>query len=475
MVIEADRKCYIRNNSTRIPQQTTRLFQTIAYNIGTKRYHVCLPATTAEAYRRHSAELCSIFVTDLATEMSCRECNRRTEFAMTAKILQVFNRYRERGGEEKSVERIFGHVSELYSIEKCWFDSREWDEPGAPGSLRQAMLIGDNPESRRRVREASRQAGATAWMLHNIIPVASLGVYREALDLGIPIIQYCHNFRPFSVSGTLWARGAVCEAGLKQRFGPEVWAASWQGSKMKSAILAWHLKHLHGSGALDSVKTWIAISEFVAGKFIEAGVPRDRVVALRHSWDAQPTVPEAHDGGYYLFLGRLVEEKGVRVLIEAWAILSEQFGEQCPRLVIGGTGPLEPEVAAAAEAPHIEFRGFVDGNSRRDLIVGCRAMLGPSIWWEPLGIVTYEAYDAGKPMLAAAAGGLTETVRDGETGLLHDPGDASSLVASVVRLEELDEPARREMGARGRAWLLQEASPTTWKQRFSEILEKCVA
>ena len=66
-----------------------------------------------------------------------------------ASALQVFNRYRERGGEEKSVERIFGHVSELYSIEKCWFDSREWDEPGAPGSLRQALLIGTHPNQNR--------------------------------------------------------------------------------------------------------------------------------------------------------------------------------------------------------------------------------------------------------------------------------------------------------------------------------------
>ena len=170
-----------------------------------------------------------------------------------------------------------------------------------------------------------------------------------------------------------------------------------------------------------------------------------------------------------------MEEKGVRVLIEAWKILSEQFQEQCPRLVIGGTGPLEPEVAAAAESPYVEFRGFVNGEIKRDLIAGCRAMIGPSIWWEPLGIVTYEAYDAGKPMLAAAAGGLTETVLDGKTGLLHEPGNALSLVDSVTRLEALDEAARRLMGTQGRAWLLHEASPATWKQAISEILEKCTA
>ncbi len=47
-------------------------------------------------------------------------------------------------------------------------------------------------------------------------------------------------------------------------------------------------------------------------------------------------------------------------------------------------------------------------------------MLAPSVWWEPLGLVTYEAYDYGKPMLAARSGGLSETVVAGLTGFLHE-------------------------------------------------------
>ncbi|NIP96390.1 MAG: hypothetical protein GWO24_24350, partial [Akkermansiaceae bacterium] len=214
-----------------------------------------------------------------------------------ARLLQVFNRYRERGGEEKSVERIFAHVAELGPIEKCWFDTREWDEPGAPGNIRQAFLIGNNPSARQRLREASKKAGAEAWLVHNVVPVASLGVYREAAELGIPVIQYCHNFRPFSVSGTLWANGQICDAGLRRNFGPEVRAAAWQESRLKSAILAWHLNGLHRSGVLENVKRWVGISDFVAGKFREAGVPPERVVALRHSWEARPEAPEWRDRG----------------------------------------------------------------------------------------------------------------------------------------------------------------------------------
>lgn len=392
-------------------------------------------------------------------------------------ILQVFNRYRERGGEEKSVERIFRHVGESHSIEKCWFESTEWDEPGAPGKLRQARLIGNNPAARKRLREASQACGARVWLVHNVIPVASFGVYREAQALGIPIIQYCHNFRPYSISGTLWAEGAICDAGLTRDFGPETRAATWQNSRLKSSILGWHLKKLHQSGALDSVKTWVAISDFVAGKFRETGLPEEQVESLRHSWDARSEVPAWNDEGYYLFLSRLVEEKGVASLLEAWKRLRQSLSDKCPRLVVGGTGPLEEVVQAAASQSGgtIEAVGFVDGDQKRALIDGCRAMLGPSLWWEPLGLVTYEAYDAGKPMLAAASGGLTETVQNGETGYLHEPGDPDSLVSSVEQLEHLTEVGRREMGERGRAWLLREADPAQWKNRFREILEKSQA
>jgi glycosyltransferase involved in cell wall biosynthesis len=191
---------------------------------------------------------------------------------------------------------------------------------------------------------------------------------------------------------------------------------------------------------------------------------------------ARPQAPAWRDAGHYLFLSRLVEEKGVRTLLQAWRCLEGELGARCPRLVIGGTGALEGEVVEAARRSEaIEFCGFVSGGKKRELVDACRAMLGPSIWWEPLGLVTYEAYDAGKPMLAAASGGLIETVRDGITGFHHVPGDAESLAESVRKLEARSESERRAMGAEGRDWLLREASPVRWRERFSEILEKCAA
>jgi glycosyltransferase involved in cell wall biosynthesis len=104
-------------------------------------------------------------------------------------------------------------------------------------------------------------------------------------------------------------------------------------------------------------------------------------------------------------------------------------------------------------------------------LTNCRALLAPSTWWEPLGLVTYEAYDFKKPMFAAASGGLSETVEHGRTGYLHEPGDARQLAEQVVAFEQLPGSRRLEMGREGRRWLEQNALPSAWHDDFRQILE----
>jgi glycosyltransferase involved in cell wall biosynthesis len=310
-------------------------------------------------------------------------------------------------------------------------------------------------------------------LFHNVFPVGSPSVYHAAKLLGVPIIHYVHNFRPFSVGGTLYHKGRFFEEALRGNYIREAAAGAWQGSRLKSTVMALVLRRLHASGWVDNVRAWVCISEFLKDKLRVAGVPEERLHALRHSWDPLPAAPgtDDEDLGYYLFLARLVEVKGVAVLLEAWRDVCARLGPAAPELHVGGEGPLEGLVRAGAAAnPKVKFLGLVQGVEKQQAILGCRAMVAPSVWWEPLGLVTYEAYDYGKPMLAARSGGLAETVVPGVTGLLHDPGHVRSLVEDVLALEARTPEARREMGAAGRAWLLREASPGAWKQTFANIL-----
>lgn len=389
------------------------------------------------------------------------------------RVLQVFNEYRQRGGEAIWVDTLSSLVGDAIELYDLRFRSDDWMGPKAPSKFRQMCWLGDNPSSRQRLREAVRLYQPEVLLYHNLIPVASLGLYDEARRLGLPVVQYIHNFRPFSASGYLWVNGQVNDAALRGNPWPEILTGAWNGSRLKTAVLAWHLARLRRSGALDAVKLWLAISEFMRDQFIAAGIPSERIVTLRHCWEAGPPPSNVEEADYYLFLGRLCPEKGVHTLLETWQVLEHQLGPKCPRLVIAGQGPMENDVIqAAGKSNCIEYAGFVDGERKHKLLARCRALVAPSIWWEPLGLIVYEAYAAARPVLAARSGGLSETVTGGVTGFLHEPGNSEQLARDVERMENLKENGRGQMGCDGRRWLLQHASSNAWRERLIAIVRR---
>jgi glycosyltransferase involved in cell wall biosynthesis len=116
----------------------------------------------------------------------------------------------------------------------------------------------------------------------------------------------------------------------------------------------------------------------------------------------------------------------------------------------------------------VHFAGSITGAYKEEALRNAKAVIVPSTWWEPLGLVVYEAYDFSRPVLAARSGGLAETVAHGETGFVHEPGNAAELAAHVLELES-DANSRQRMGAAGREWLLCNAGEADWRERFMEI------
>jgi len=108
----------------------------------------------------------------------------------------------------------------------------------------------------------------------------------------------------------------------------------------------------------------------------------------------------AGDGGYLMFIGRLIERKGYKIA----EMVSEHLGE---RLVIAGTG----------ETPtYGEPVGVVGAEERARLLGGAKAVFTPTIYVEPFGTVVPEAMMCGTPVITTDWGAFTETVQDGVTG-----------------------------------------------------------
>lgn len=135
------------------------------------------------------------------------------------------------------------------------------------------------------------------------------------------------------------------------------------------------------------------------------------------------------------FLGRLVHEKGVHVLLDAVPLIVERHPDT--RFVIAGEGPCRADLEARARrlgvADRVVFYGYANDEDRDRLLRAAQAAVFPSLY-EPFGIVALEAMAAGTPVVVTATGGFQEFVRHGHNGLLALPGSADSLAHQVVTL-----------------------------------------
>ena len=388
---------------------------------------------------------------------------------MTMKFIQVFNRYLAPGGEEKSVARIATHL-ELggHQVTRFWRSSAEWQGPQAPPRWRQPFLMRDNPQVLHELQALHAREQPDAWIVHNVLPVVSLGIYGRARKLGVPILQWLHNYRPLSPSGTLMARDRALEPEDRWLVWKEILAGSWRGPLL-TAWIALSYAQVRRRGDFASVGAWIAISEEMKRVFERAGWRTEALFTLRHSWEIRSEAPSRPDAGYFLFLGRMVESKGVSFLVDLW----RQPSLSKVQLVMAGEGALMQRLKGRLPA-NVRWVGHVEGKDKHRLLADCRAVVIPSLWPEPLGLVCYEAYELGKPVLASRGGGLIEMVTDRQTGRLLPTGSASAWQQAVLELEE-NVVLAKQWGEQGRRWLEAQTAPSRWNERFNQLVERVFA
>jgi glycosyltransferase involved in cell wall biosynthesis len=175
-----------------------------------------------------------------------------------------------------------------------------------------------------------------------------------------------------------------------------------------------------------------------------------------------------------LFVGRLIERKGVAHLIRALGTVRRTVPA---RLVIVGDGPerdsLERLAAATGVAAHVEFLGRVSDEALRRAYATADVFALPSVLdqrkdTEGLGVVLLEAMNYGVPVVASNIGGITDIVRHESTGLLVPPGDEDALAGALTKL--LGDPElARSLGAGGTRLLRDTFSWDSVVQRWEDV------
>jgi glycosyltransferase involved in cell wall biosynthesis len=303
-----------------------------------------------------------------------------------------------------------------------------------------------SPSAVSKVRSVLKSSRSEIVHHHNLFPTLSPAVLRasgEAATVGT-----LHNFRHLCLPATLLRDGKICEDCVGRSIAwPGVVHRCYRGSMAGSAALALSLAIHHSIGSFDRPDLYLAVSEFIKRKYIEAGWSPGRIlVKSNFTWPARA---REGAGTYFLYVGRLTAEKGLPMLLRAWAHVTGA------KLIVVGSGPEGSQMRGTAP-PGVEFVGILPPAELNNLMGGARALLVPSQWFEGQPRVILEAYAKGVPVIASAIGGIPEVIEHQRSGLLVPPHAIDEWIAALERMLDNDEAGRLGEGALAR-----------WQERYS--------
>jgi glycogen synthase len=190
-----------------------------------------------------------------------------------------------------------------------------------------------------------------------------------------------------------------------------------------------------------------------------------------------PAGADGRDGVRLLFVGNVADNKGVRVVLNAFVRLAPDH----PDLVLTIAGAAEEDAAAelreratsAGVDERVELLGFVEHDRLPDLYRAADLFAAPSRYEGGLGLVYLEAMACGLPVVAAASGGSAEAVAQGETGLLvrrDDVGETAQAIGTLLR----DGDLRARMGAAARQRVLELFAPAPYAEKVEHAYARAL-
>jgi glycosyltransferase involved in cell wall biosynthesis len=304
---------------------------------------------------------------------------------------------------------------------------------------------------------------------HGTFPLVSPSGYAACKASGVPVVQTFHNYRSICPNGLLLRNGVPCEDCLGRLPLPAVQHACYRSSRLATLLAAGISVANARAFHRHSVDQFIALTDFAADLFARSGVPRDRIAVRPNCLDTDPPVGSG-DGGFVLYAGRLSQEKGVRVLLQAWT------REGLPECVVVGDGPLRLELEQESRRRQLRIR-FLGSLPRSEVIRLMRmaaAVVIPSICYEGLPMVFLESMASGTPVACSDIGGLASLVADADNGAKYPAGDSQALAASVLRIIG-DGTAARRLRGRCRSIYDEHYATNRARERLLGIYERTMA
>lgn len=365
-------------------------------------------------------------------------------------IIMAHNYYQQSGGEDQ----VFTSESNLLESKghKVIRYTTNNDRIENMYNINLALNTLWNQRVLRSLKYLVRRHSIKVIHFHNTFPLISPGSYYAKGKKGPVVIQTLHNFRILCPGALFLRNGNVCERCLLKIFPwPGAFKVCYRKSFLASvgtvAMLVLH--QLLGTWQ-TKIDRFIALTDFAKEKFIQGGIPSDKIVVKPNFVSPDPGSKRRRDN-YALFVGRLSSEKGIITLLNAWKQIDSIS------LKIVGYGPLNEEVKkiVARENFHtVEIIGQLNKNDIFNLMKEAIFLLFPSEWYEGFPNTLVEAFACGLPVIASKLGSIAEIIEDGVTGLHFEAGNPVDLADKIKWLIENPDKSRH-MGKNARKVFLE--------------------
>ncbi|MCR5655739.1 MAG: glycosyltransferase [Lachnospiraceae bacterium] len=372
------------------------------------------------------------------------------------RILIVHNEYKHPGGEDAAVANdialltAHGHEVALYTRH-----NEDLSEFYGPQAVYLPRVTEFNNETYADISKLLTEEHFDLVHVHNTLHLITPAVYYAAVEAQVPIVQTLHNYRFLCPAGTCYRKGkGVCEDCMQKGMSEALFHRCYRGSLAETSILVKNMRTHLKSGIYENL-SYICLTDFMKEKFISVFPDFSGNVYVKANVslaDAKSETPDpkgdiasllSEKERFYLYAGRLGEEKGIRVLLAAWLSyvkVCEAQGKEAAKLYICGDGILrsylEKKIAVAG-ITEIRLMGQVSEETVQTYMKRARALVVPSLWYEGYPMVIAESEKVGTPAIVSALGSMKELTKDGVNGFTFPAGNEKALVDRLLRMDKL--------------------------------------
>lgn len=384
------------------------------------------------------------------------------------RLLFIHNSYSDKipSGEEQASKELASLLEE-HGHEVRWYKRSSDEIRNGLGRIKAFFTGVFNPCS---VKELSRLVDdfkPDIVQVQNIYPLISSSIFKPLKKRNISVVMRCPNYRLFCPNGLcLDTKGDICE----KCFGGNEWNCikkNCERSVLKSVGYALRNAYTRASrNIINGVDAFIVQSDFQKQKFIEQGIPADKLVILP-GISPQITFDNTTDLGENVsFVGRISVEKGINEFIEAARL------NLCIPFKVAGK--LDAHFKMPNDLPqNVDFVGYKKGDDLDCFYSDSRIIVAPSKWYEGYPNVIVRGMLHKRPIITTNIGAMPSIIEDGVNGILVEPGNAKQLSDAISSIYS-DEDCCRKMGLAGYEKASKLYSRDTIYQRLMDVYRKVI-